>query len=106
MLSQAPRASARPRARPPPGHRAARDREMIIASPCRVMAIGVVASEPDVDPEGVVRGRRRRLEVALHADVVAEVAAFGVDPRIAGEDPQVPPGGRHADLAGREIAGP
>src|ERR1041385_3274376 len=107
MLSHAPVPSARPSARPPAHRRAARVvGEMVIASPCRVKAMGVVASEPDVDPEGVIGGRRRGLEVALDADVVAEIAAFGVDAGVAGHDAQVSPRRREADLVGGEIVGP
>src|ERR1043166_5715828 len=105
MLSQAPGPRRSPMARPPTNRRAARVEVMIIASPCRVMAIGVVASEPDVDSEGVVRGRRRGLEVALHADVVAEVAPFGVNAGVSRQDAQIPPGRRDADLAGGEVMG-
>src|ERR1043166_7935498 len=107
MLSHAPRPRLKPRARPPAHRRAARDvGEIVITSPCRVKAMGVVASEPDVDPEGVIGGRRWSLEIALHADVVAKVPAFGVDAGVPGHDAQVTPGGRDADLVGGEVAGP
>src|ERR1051326_1143704 len=107
MLSQAPRQSARPSPRPPTHRRAARVvGARVIAGPCQVVAIGVVASEPNVDAEGVVRGRRRGLEVALDADIVAEVAPLGIDAGVAGEHAQVPAGRRDADLAGREVMGP
>src|ERR1041384_1751656 len=107
MLSHAPVPSARPSARPPAHRRAARVvGEIVIASPCRVKAMGVVASEPDVDPEGVIGGGRRGLEVALDADVVAEIAAFGVDAGVAGHDAQVSSRRRDADLVGGEIVGP
>src|ERR1041384_7094390 len=107
MLSHAPVPSARPSARPPAHRRAARVvGEIVIASPCRVKAMGVVASEPDVDPEGVIGGRRRGLEVALDADVVAEIAAFGVDAGVAGHDAQISSRRRDADLVGGEIVGP
>src|ERR1051326_6894652 len=89
MLSQAPRQSVRPSPRPPTHRRAARVvGARVIAGPCQVVAIGVVASEPNVDAEGVVRGRRRGLEVALDADIVAEVAPLGIDAGVAGERAQ------------------